>query len=392
MKTNAIVRIVIWSIVILVLTAILLSFLGISPQHSVAARTELKETTVYDHSEGTGSVTGIVTETLNIRKTPSPQAETIGMLEAGASVHVQRTETINSVSWGYIVEPETGWIVMDYVQTENGGTDAANAPAEEQSTGVSAAEIDSISINWVSGDIIIEPADVTEITFSETETSRADRSMRWKTNRNKLTIDFCEDSLLNGFGINFSFTKDLTILVPRDWVCADLELDAASANLEVYDLTIQEVDIDTASGTCLFENCQVDSMDVDTAFGDVTFSGTLNILECDAASANFTGILNNVPNLIEMDSASGDLELTLPEEAGFSVKTDALNAKFISDFETTIRNGRYVHGDGSCRIEMDAMSGIVTIHKASVVEALPVAPEAPAAPDAPTVPDAPTAP
>lgn len=45
-------------------------------------------------------------------------------------------------------------------------------------------------------------------------------------------------------------------------------------------------------------------------------------------------MLENVPNLIKMDSMSGDLTLTLPEGAGFTVSLDAMSSDFSSDFPT----------------------------------------------------------
>ena len=51
---------------------------------------------------------------------------------------------------------------------------------------------------------------------------------------------------------------------------------------------------------------------VDTASGNIYFEGTLNALDCDAASASCEIVVNNVPEYIEMEMASGDLNLTLP--------------------------------------------------------------------------------
>ena len=63
------------------------------------------------------------------------------------------------------------------------------------------------------------------------------------------------------------------------------------------------------------------------------------------------------------------LEITLPEDAGFTLSIDAMSDDFESDFETTMRNGNYVCGDGRCRINVNALSGDVVIHKASPANA-----------------------
>ena len=80
----------------------------------------------------------------------------------------------------------------------------------------------------------------------------------------------------------------------------------------------------------------------------------------------------------------GFLDLTLPEDTGFSVDLDGMSCDFSSEFETTLRNGRHTYGDGHCRIDMDGMSSDVIIRKG--MEFPVTVPSLPDAPDAPTVP------
>ena len=223
-----------------------------------------------------------------------------------------------------------------------------------------------INIEWISGSVTVEPGDVQEITFSESGAATDQYKMVWKQSDDKLTIQFCKDSNVVGFGLHFGDgSKDLTVTVPRGWVCDSLELDTASTDLTVRDMIIREVEIDSASGTAKFENCTISSLDVDTASGDVTFTGSLSELDFDAASASFTGVLENVPDRVKMDSMSGDLALTLPEDAGFTVSLDAMSSDFSSDFPTVKKNKSYVCGDGHCKIDVSAMSGDVSILKQS---------------------------
>ena len=191
--------------------------------------------------------------------------------------------------------------------------------------------------------------------------------MVWKVKDGKLAIQYSKNTD-HDFGLGLlrgEHTKNLTIHVPVNWTCHSLEIDAASASLEVNDLTIREMEFDGASGTCVFENCTVERLDVDTASGDVRFQGSLDQMECDTASANVMLELSNVPQSLEMDSASGDLEVTLPDDAGFTVAMETMSGDFTSDFATTQRNGSHVAGNGRCRIEVDAMSGDVTIRKSA---------------------------
>lgn len=228
-----------------------------------------------------------------------------------------------------------------------------------------ADQIRDLEIEWVSGSITLQPEEgATDITLTEYGASESKYQMVYKQSGDTLKIQYCKDSIsFPSFGFNVDFSKDLVITVPADWVCESLDIDAASANIEVHDLTIREVEFDGASGTCDFVNCQVDQMDLDGASGDIKFTGTLNELDFDGASASCYLDVTNVPDRIDIDGMSGDLDLTLPADCGFTVTIDAMSSDFTSDFPTTVTNGKHVYGDGRCRIQFSGMSGDLIIRK-----------------------------
>lgn len=312
MKTNAIIRIIIWSLVIVLLVAILGGVLqGRSTLRSLAR--------LFEHED--------------------PIVESF--LPARNSGESSPDETVTPVQ-----------------------------PLEsEETVRIPAEQISDIEIEWAAGKILIQPIDTDEVQFSESDITDIKNALVWKQRGTTLSISFCEESAGNfiNFGNSTNLTKDLTILIPNNWHLNSLEIDAASATLEVNDLRIDEVDIDTASGACKFDNCTVRELDLDTASGDVRFYGYLDILDCDAASASIYAVLTNVPTRIDLDSMSGDMDITLPTDAGFTASVEGLSADFTSEFETTNRNGSYVCGDGHCRISVDAMSGDVIIRKSTEV-------------------------
>lgn len=224
------------------------------------------------------------------------------------------------------------------------------------------SEITDIEIEWAVGSIAIVPSmDANVITVSETQVSSERHQMKYKKTGNTLIIEFSETEVY--FGLSFDQSKDLVIEVPADWICDTLEIETASARVDVNGLTIHEFDFDGASGVCNIKNCNVDELNMDTASGDINFTGTLDILDCDAASASCRITVTNVPRIIDIDTASGDLDLTLPDNCGFSCSHETLSGRFTTDFDTVHQNGRYVHGDEYCKIDLDAMSGDITIRK-----------------------------
>lgn len=227
--------------------------------------------------------------------------------------------------------------------------------------------IRQLEIEWAAGAITIQPgAQTQEIRFWDDYSGDDKYLLSYSISDGKLKIQYCQEEWEDiSFGIHPGGPpkKNLTVAIPENWFCENLEIEAASAKLEVHKLNFGNVEIDSASGAIGFENCSVDSLDVDTASGDLIFSGSLNQLDCSGVSASIVMNLSNVPRKVDVDTASGNVDIVLPVNAGFTVKMDALSGKFRSEFEYHESNGRYVCGDGACNIRVDAMSGNVNIRK-----------------------------
>lgn len=225
-----------------------------------------------------------------------------------------------------------------------------------------ASQIRELDIEWISGDIKICTGNTDRITVEENGATDDKYAMVIRQDEDSLEIRFSREEH-NIIGLHNIPEKDLTITVPADWYCEALEIETASASVEIYDLKISNVEFSGASGTCEFDNCDVGLLDIGTASGDVRFVGSLNILDCDAASADVYAVLSNVPSRLELDTMSGDLDVTLPKDAGFTLSMDALSERLDTDFETSSKDGKLLCGDGACRIRIDALSGDVTIRK-----------------------------
>lgn len=377
MKRNAIIRILLWSIALVVLLAIL--FLVVFGTTAHTAYETPAETVVVipmvTSPADIASGNAITISDLNVRRTPDTDAEVVGLAEKGTVLNILRQEQIGSIRWGYIGAPVMGWIAMDYVEllepVAEEHTDAlVTIPPETEITGygvsLDASNIHDMEIEWAAGTISIQPMDIHEIRIEEYGPRQDKEPMVWNVRNDKLFIQYSE-KMSHFFGVGLTFGKeaykDLIIQVPLDWECRSLEVDAAEASLEISGLTIREMEFDGASGTCLFDQCTVEKLNLDTASGDVRFTGSLQQLDCDAASANILLALTNVPDSIDLDTASGDLDITLPGYAGFQVTLETLSGRFESDFDAVSRNGSYVWGDGKCRIDVDAMSGDVIVRK-----------------------------
>jgi len=225
------------------------------------------------------------------------------------------------------------------------------------SASVDVSSIHNLEIEWAAGSITLQTADTDKITFSETGSSSAPQ-LAYRIEGQTLILRYSKPSF--SIGLLSMPKKDLAVTVPKDWDCHILELESASTKITATGLKAEKINLESASGTCHFSDCTVGDLDVDTASGDITYTGTLNTLDCDAASADFTGVFTNTPKRITMDAASGDLDITLPENCGYELDMDTLSGDFQSDF-----GNANIYGDGSCKISMDGASGDVRIRKPS---------------------------
>lgn len=313
MKHNAILRIILWSVVIVLLLGILGSVL-------------LGSAVFQMYKSSSVSVTQIM-ETEKVNNIQPPDETTRVPKNTEASVPAQ----VNT---------------------------------QDDVTTVPVAGIRELEIEWVSGNILIQSGDVAEIQISESGVTDADYVMQVRQKEEKLSIAFTQgtQSFL-GLGIHGELSKDLTVVVPASWACEDLEIDVASAKVEIQGLTIRDLEFNGASGECNFTDCTVDSLDVNTASGDVYFTGSLRDFDCEAASASVYAKLSNVPEEMDLETMSGLMDITLPEDAGFTVSMESMKASFSSEFDTTTQGNRYVCGDGQCKISVESMSGEVILRK-----------------------------
>lgn len=360
MKRNAITRIVIWCLVLVILLGLLSAGMlyPMYRRYSTVSSERISDT----NSMSTITPAVILEETI-VYVSPNLSSTQRNTLSAGVTVGILRQENVDGTEWAYIETPTDGWIPMDSVTLDTGRISSTDS--NQTGYSVKADSVRNLKIDWLSGSIRVEPADVKTITFSESAPQDGRYQLYWELKEHTLTIFFCNETIINWPGFTSFSGKDLTVLIPRDFALESLEVDSASATLEVKDLTIRDVEVDSASGACQFDGCTVEQLDVDTASGDIRFQGSLDVLDCEGASASMDVVLDNVPRRISVDTMSGALDLTLPENAGYTLKLDAMSSEFRSDFETTLKNGQHISGNGSCRMDVSAMSGDVTIRKAA---------------------------
>ena len=230
---------------------------------------------------------------------------------------------------------------------------------------VPAEDITALSIDWVAGDVKIMVTDGEEIVVTE----HADRGIPAEyalllEADNTLRIRYSNDV----WGIDMP-EKDLTVLLPRT-VAENLtavDLSGVSADFAVDRLTVRDAfSFDTASGKLKTEALTATGAkaDVNSVSGDIELDGSFREVKASSTSGEIDLKLRNGPAAVEVSTVSGEVDVELPAGTGFTLDYSTVSGELECDFPLTKSvDGKYVCGDGACRIEVGTTSGSLSVER-----------------------------
>ena len=230
---------------------------------------------------------------------------------------------------------------------------------------VPAEDITALSIDWVAGDVKIMVTDGEEIVVTE----HADRGIPAEyalllEADNTLRIRYSNDV----WGIDMP-EKDLTVLLPRT-VAENLtavDLSGVSADFAVDKLTVREsFSFDTTSGKLKTEVLTATGAkaDVNSVSGDIELDGSFREVKAGSTSGEIDLMLRNAPAAVEVSTVSGDVDVELPAGTGFTLDYSTVSGELECDFPLTKSvDGKYVCGDGACRMEIGTTSGSLSVER-----------------------------
>lgn len=184
--------------------------------------------------------------------------------------------------------------------------------------------IDSLEIEWVSGNIDLEYYNG-ETIYVEENGGNQKYPMCYKIDGGTLEISEFYKKNISGWNAP---NKDLTVKIPTDFKAVEIDISVVSANVTAKGLNTSELDFEAVSG-----------------------------------NGNFYFAVS--PNRIKTDSVSGDVTLNLPQDvSGYSVSKDSVSGSFdASDFD-----GGLSFGDRAVSIDFESVSGNLTLRKSDAAQ------------------------
>ena len=237
-----------------------------------------------------------------------------------------------------------------------------------------------LNINWADGSVSVQYHRGSRLEVSETagRSLNKDQQLHWYLDGSTLTIQYAA----SGSHVLTNLNKQLTVLLPDGLRLDDLRINVASAQVEADGVDAENIHICSASGRiALRQQGRCDELKVDSASGGVAVEldkvDTLNIntvsgvvyvnaaklgkADVDSVSGKVTMQFAAAPDRVEVETVSGDATLLLSRNTGFTAELDSASGKLGGELLKGFHGDEVTVGNGKCIIDMDSVSGDLTI-------------------------------
>lgn len=259
-----------------------------------------------------------------------------------------------------------------------------NADRYTVGDGVVPGSVNQLDIHWIAGSVTIRPYDGKQVKLEETGVQNDDGRLRYRVENGKLTVQYQKSGWTFGFW-NKTGKKDLVVSVPSEMaknlitveissVSAEatvkdivverkVKMEAVSGGLTLENVTAGACELENVSGKTELENVSIEELEIETVSGYVYGNGAIGSLDCEGVSANVKITTRERLKRMKVETVSGDVEVCIPENDGFTVKIQKVSGGFTSDFAVKAAGKTYTYGDGSADYSMETVSGNLRILK-----------------------------
>lgn len=219
-----------------------------------------------------------------------------------------------------------------------------------------------IEVDWLGGSVTVKLYDGQQLQFSDNSPFPSeDNLLHSYLDGDTLKIRFYKSG---SWRMSVTNSKDLEVLIPQSAIenMQKISINTESAAVFVNDVRAEDMEIHTKSGGVTVDGA-ARQVAVETETGDIALSGTFDAVETESKSGTLTAICTACPQHLAGESSSGDFQITLPADSGFSLKYVLSRGKMISDFDGQEADGVYRVGDGSCNLSFETMEGNLHLSK-----------------------------
>lgn len=265
-------------------------------------------------------------------------------------------------------------------------------------------EIAQVDIYLSTGKVIFKESDSDNIKISQIKDSSSDEAINsegfYYTNEDGvlqiygskadfdlIDKDFSSSDFTLMFNDIFKSVKSKTIVaeIPRNAVTnyisintagADIEFDnintdtltinSFSGNANIDTVKSSSISVNNVSGKSKLSNITSDQFELNCVSGDAEVEGNIDTIYLNSVSGDLDYSTYSLStNLISINTVSGDTTITLPKNSGFNVYNSSVSGNIESGFKGNYIDDNYVYGDGSTEMELNSVSGSISIQPAN---------------------------
>ncbi|MBQ9132524.1 MAG: DUF4097 family beta strand repeat protein [Clostridia bacterium] len=252
-----------------------------------------------------------------------------------------------------------GWLDYRYDQTgfETGGASVTSPNADQ---------LKRIEIDWIDGSVQVIPCK--DICVSMTESAQGElgdgNELTWKLSEDgtTLTVRYRKSSWF--FQGTHKENKTLTLRVPERFFgqLEELDVNVHSSRVTVTGLTLSTVRFSADRGSLTGQDCQISKLIAKSQSGDVTWDGSVTDGAEVQASGGKVSLSSAVcPKALDVKTQSGDVTLSLPSDASFTMQWITKKGSLTSDLSLATVEDGYRYGEGTAAFRVETGKGDLLI-------------------------------
>lgn len=245
------------------------------------------------------------------------------------------------------LEMQRGETITQNAETTTMGNGAAGSSSSQTAYTVDPATVNKISVEWAAGSVNIAYYDGSNITFDDGLDSADSNALFTRTEGTELKIYFNQ----NTGNTHNSNGKDLQIQIPKDMTFPEIDIECASAQINVNGIIADKIELHSISGE-INATGEFAFLDVETTSGTAQVTNTAALIR-----------------QIDANTVSGNITVTIPQSIdGFYLEYETVSGEVNTDFNTqssgSSRRGILNYGNSSTKIEAETVSGDFSLRAA----------------------------
>ena len=260
--------------------------------------------------------------------------------------------------------------------------------------------IEDLDVDYLSGNVRLVSSDTNTASVKETSNVELDdrRKVHTWVDGTTLRVRFCA----SGKKLSFDgIEKSLVIEVPESVYMNTIKMACTSADISCEGIKTGSLGIDVTSGN-ITADCEAGDISVGATSGDITLaqkgksesiriettsgdvkvdaetvsdmnievtSGVVSVeaddvktLKSEATSGNGNFRFAKTPGSTDIHVTSGDIEITVPENADLTVDIDTASGDFSYDLPLSKNGNSYICGSGTNKLSIESTSGDIDLN------------------------------